>query len=127
MKDLSLVAVIALGASIGAILRYFSTLMCTHYFGANFPFGTLLVNSLGSLGAGLALGWIQTGEPNQYITVFLTVGLFGALTTFSAYSIDTLLLLQTQQWAKALLNIGCNTFLCLGMVYLGQLLMLSRI
>ena len=127
MKHLSILGAIACGASIGAILRYFSTLLCIQYFGAGFPFGTLLVNLLGSLGIGLVLGWTQIGELNEHLKVFLTIGLFGALTTFSTYSSDTWLLLQAQQWLKAILNIGLNTFLCLGMIYLGQLIMLSRI
>ena len=120
IKHSVLVGLIALGGALGAILRYFISLFISGYWGNSFPFGTLTVNVIGSFIMGLFLGWFEIQGVHEQLKAFALIGVLGALTTFSTFSSDTLLLLQTQQLGKALLNVGLNTVLCISMVYLGQ-------
>ncbi|RPA32717.1 fluoride efflux transporter CrcB [Shewanella frigidimarina] len=121
------VLLVALGGSIGAVLRYLLSIFMIQVFGTSFPFGTLLVNLLGSflMGAVYALGQLSQISPE--IKALIGIGLLGALTTFSTFSNETLLLLQEGLWQKAILNVLLNVTLCLFMVYLGQQLIFSRV
>jgi CrcB protein len=119
-----LVAAVGLGGAVGAVLRYLLTLFVVGYWGNSFPFGTLCVNVVGSLLLGLFLGWSQIHGTETAFKVFITIGLCGALTTFSTFAFDTLSLIQAQQLGRALLNIGLNTTLCLLMVFGGQQLII---
>jgi len=121
------VLLVALGGSIGSVLRYLLSIFMIQVFGTSFPFGTLLVNLLGSflMGAVYALGQLSHISPE--IKALIGIGLLGALTTFSTFSNETLLLLQEGLWHKAILNVLLNVTLCLFMVYLGQQLIFSRV
>jgi len=118
---------VALGGSIGAVLRYLISIFMIQLFGSSFPFGTLIVNMLGSflMGVVYALGLLSHISPE--LKALIGVGLLGALTTFSTFSNETLLLLQEGLWHKAIFNVLLNVSLCLFMVYLGQQLILSRV
>ncbi|NKF50594.1 fluoride efflux transporter CrcB [Shewanella sp. WXL01] len=118
---------VALGGSIGAVLRYLISLFMLQVFGTSFPFGTLLVNIIGSflMGVVYALGQISHVSPE--LKALIGVGMLGALTTFSTFSNETLLLIQEGYWLKGFLNVLLNVTLCLFMVYLGQQLILSRV
>lgn len=121
------VLLVALGGSIGAVLRYLLSIFMIQVFGSSFPFGTLLVNVIGSflMGAIYALGQLSHISPE--FKALIGVGLLGALTTFSTFSNETLLLMQAGHWIKATLNVLLNVSLCLFMVYLGQQLIFSRV
>jgi len=71
-------------------------------FGLGFPWGTLIVNVLGSLLMGLFAGYflLRTGIP-QHMRLFLTTGLLGGFTTFSAFSLDAALLIERHQYGLA--------------------------
>lgn len=118
---------VALGGSIGAVLRYLLSIIMIQLFGSSFPFGTLLVNVLGSffMGAVYALGQVSHLSPE--LKALVGVGLLGALTTFSTFSNETLLLMQQGYWFKALMNVLLNVSLCIFTVYLGQQLVFSRV
>jgi fluoride exporter len=90
---------IAAGAVLGAWLRYFAGLA----FNASwhgFPLGTLLVNCAGGLAVGAALHWLSV-HPNDILRLVLVTGLLGALTTFSAFSAESLALLLKGEWGYA--------------------------
>ncbi|MDZ7904120.1 MAG: fluoride efflux transporter CrcB [Rheinheimera sp.] len=91
-----------------------------HLFGRAFPFGTLLVNILGSFAIGLLYGLLITEQlaPNPW-RIFIGIGILGAFTTFSTFSMDTVLLLQQGSWFKAGANIVLNLVLCLTLTWLG--------
>lgn len=126
-NSLGLYMVIALGGAMGACLRYFISQMALQWFGKGFPFGTLAVNILGSCLLGIVYGLIESeyvaGHPWR---TFLSIGFIGALTTFSTFSLDTLLLLQQGAWLKAGLNILLNLFACLLAAWLGIKLIMMK-
>ena len=118
---------VALGGSIGAVFRYLISIFMIQVFGSSFPFGTLLVNVLGSFLMGVIYALGQMSHISPELKALIGVGLLGALTTFSTFSNETLLLLQQGDWLKAALNVVLNLSLCLFMVYLGQQLVFSHI
>lgn len=121
------VLLVALGGSIGAVFRYLISIFMVQVFGSSFPFGTLVVNVIGSFFMGVIYALGQMSHISPELKALIGVGLLGALTTFSTFSNETLLLLQEGDWLKAILNVVLNLSLCLFMVYLGQQLVFSRI
>ncbi|HAY93709.1 fluoride efflux transporter CrcB [Shewanella sp.] len=121
------ILLVAFGGSIGAVLRYLISIFMIQVFGSSFPFGTLLVNVLGSFLMGVIYALGQMSHISPELKALIGIGLLGALTTFSTFSNETLLLLQEGDWLKAILNVVLNLSLCLFMVYLGQQLVFSRI
>ncbi len=111
---------IAIGGAIGACLRFALSEWMLHLFGRAFPFGTLLVNILGSFVIGLLYGLLITEQiaPNPW-RIFVGIGVLGAFTTFSTFSMDTVLLLQQGDWFKAVANVVLNVVLCLTLAWLG--------
>ena len=90
-------------------------------FGSFLPYGTLIVNVLGSL----ALGWMATvflarPEINIALRLGIAVGFLGAFTTFSAFSLESVQLMLNGAVWRATLNVAANTVVCLGMCYLGM-------
>ncbi|MGI2169248.1 fluoride efflux transporter CrcB [Shewanella sp. MF05960] len=121
------VLLVALGGSIGAVLRYLLSIFMIQLFGSSFPFGTLMVNILGSFLMGVVYALGQLSHVSPELKALVGVGLLGALTTFSTFSNETLLLIQDGLWHKAVLNVLLNVTLCLFMVYIGQQLVFSRV
>ena len=113
---------VAAGSALGGVLRFLMVPWAQRYFAAGFPGGTLVVNVLGSLVIGLVLRMAgQPGLITPEARVFLTVGICGGFTTFSAFSIENLELLQTGQWGRAAIYIGASIVLSLLAVTLGWL------
>lgn len=94
--------IVFLGAGIGGALRHGVNLAAVRLFGFGFPFGTAIVNILGSFLIGLLAGYFafRTGY-SQHVRLFLTTGLLGGFTTFSAFSLDAALLLERHSWWAA--------------------------
>jgi len=118
---------IAIGGASGACLRFFISETMLKLLGRGFPFGTLAVNILGSLLMGVLYGLID----KQIITVspaktLIGIGFLGALTTFSTFSMDSLLLLQQGHFIKMALNIILNVMVCIFMAWLGLQLVMQK-
>ncbi len=111
---------IALGGAIGACFRYVLSEWMLLLFGRAFPFGTLLVNILGAFAIGVLYGLLLSEQinPNPW-RIFIGIGVLGAFTTFSTFSLDTLLLIQQGDIVKAALNVLLNVFLCITLTWLG--------
>jgi fluoride exporter len=94
--------VVFLGAGIGGALRHGVNLASARVLGVGFPFGTIIVNIAGSLLMGLLAGYFafRTGVP-QHMRLFLTTGILGGFTTFSAFSLDAALLLERHAYWSA--------------------------
>ncbi|MDJ1157269.1 fluoride efflux transporter CrcB [Chelatococcus sp. SYSU_G07232] len=93
-----------LGAGLGGVLRHGVNLAAARAFGTDFPWGTLTVNVVGSLVMGLLAGWLalKAGEGwSQHVRLFLATGVLGGFTTFSAFSLDVVLLWERGQVAAA--------------------------
>lgn len=118
----SLLAVAA-GGAIGAVARYLLSTQIMRMSGFGFPLGTLSVNVLGGVLMGLlvslfALHW----NAGQELRLFLTVGLLGGFTTFSTFSMETILLFERGQWMAAGLYVLASVSLALAGFAAGQAL-----
>ena len=94
--------IVFLGAGIGGAARHGVNVGAAKLFGFGFPFGTLIVNVAGSFLIGLLAGWFafRPGLP-QETRLFLTTGILGGFTTFSAFSLDAALLIERNAYALA--------------------------
>jgi CrcB protein len=94
--------IVFLGAGIGGALRHGVNVGAAKLLGYGFPFGTLIVNVLGSFLIGLLAGYFafRTGM-SQHLRLFLTTGILGGFTTFSAFSLDAALLIERHAFALA--------------------------
>jgi len=117
------VLAIAGGGAAGALLRYWISTGVYMLIGRGFPYGTLVVNVLGSLLMGFLYIWLLERIPGGVtMRAFLLIGLLGAFTTFSTFSIETLNLMEAGQFTKALLNTLLSVVLCIAAAALGVML-----
>jgi len=115
------IAAIAVGGGLGSVARFIVNREMERCLGNFLPYGTLVVNVLGSL----ALGWLATvflnrPEINIAMRLGIAVGFLGAFTTFSAFSFESVQLMMNGAVWRAALNVAANTVVCLGMCYLGM-------
>lgn len=120
INTFTLYAFVAIGGATGASLRFFISQLILNWLGKGFPFATLVVNISGSLMMGFLYGLIEQGniEVHVYRTL-IGIGFLGAFTTFSTFSLDTLLLFQQGELFKAMINILLNVTLCVLAAALG--------
>ena len=121
INTITLYAFVAIGGAAGASLRFFISQLILNWLGKGFPFATLVVNISGSLIMGFLYGLIEQGnlEVHVYRTL-IGIGFLGAFTTFSTFSLDTLLLFQQGEVIKAMFNIILNVSLCVLAAALGM-------
>ena len=111
---------IAIGGAFGAISRYWVSEFMEKVNGTGFPLGTFTVNLLGSFLIGaLFIIFAEKLELAQEWRPLLVVGFLGAMTTFSAFSLDTLLLFQQGHYNTALFYIFSSVIACLFAAYAG--------
>ncbi|MCB1925576.1 MAG: fluoride efflux transporter CrcB [Gammaproteobacteria bacterium] len=114
---------IAAGGAIGALLRFWASNGVYALLGRGFPYGTLVVNVLGSLAMGyLYIVMIERAALAPEWRAFALVGLLGAFTTFSTFSIETLTLIEQASYAKALTNMVVSVLACVGAAFVGVVL-----
>lgn len=114
------ILLISAGAALGANARYFLSAWAAARWGAAFPYGTLIINLLGSLGIGVILG-LAAARPavGPAWQLLLVTGLMGGFTTFSTFSFDTYRLLSQGRPLAALLNVLASVGLGLLATVLG--------
>ncbi|MBX2825141.1 MAG: fluoride efflux transporter CrcB [Gammaproteobacteria bacterium] len=111
---------VALGGALGAVSRYGIGRVLLVYPG--FPFATLVVNVTGSFFIGYLAALFLQRPGSDDLRLLLVTGFLGAFTTFSAFSLETLMLYQQGEPFRAALNILLSLVLCLGAVSAGFLL-----
>lgn len=119
---MSIYLAIAVGGAVGAVSRYWMYGSVGKLLGYSFPFGTLTVNLLGSLLMGFLSVILTDRLPlDAPLRLGLLIGMLGSFTTFSAFAMDTLILLQTGAVMKSLLYVTANLVLCVIAVWAGLL------
>lgn len=116
------VLAIAAGGAVGALLRYWTSTAVHSRLGTAFPYGTLAVNVLGSLLMGFLYIWlIDRMAAGPALRAFLLIGVLGAFTTFSTFSMETLNLMEAGHPARALANVLVSVIVCVAAAGLGVL------
>jgi CrcB protein len=115
---------VALGSALGGMLRYWLSHVVDASVGETFPWGTLIVNVLGSFVIGVFATF--TGPDGRAIVssgvrIFVMIGLCGGFTTFSALSLQTLNLAREGEFFHAGMNVLLSVVLCLAAVWLGHI------
>ncbi len=111
---------VAAGGALGSVCRYGIGVLTA---GLGFPWGTMIVNVVGSFIMGLLVAFFtQNAEISQTTRLFLTVGILGGFTTFSAFSLDSVLLLQKGQTLAAVFYIVASVILSLAALAGGMML-----
>ena len=111
---------IAAGGAFGSVLRFLVSTWTYNRLGNNFPYGTLLVNVTGSLLMGLLYTLlVERSTLDPVWRAGLLVGVLGGFTTFSAFSMETLHLMASGEFPKALANILLSVGLCLTATWIG--------
>jgi len=114
---------VGMGAALGGGLRYWVSNVVYKVLPTFFPYGTLLVNVLGSFLLGIFIFYFDKNELiSQNLKLFLTIGLCGGFTTFSTFSFETIKLFQDSEIYLAFLNILLSVVLSFMGVYLAYIL-----
>lgn len=113
---------VALGGGLGSAARFLVSGWVARRFGETFPWGTLLVNVTGCLVIGVVAAW--TAPEGRWLMPpagrqFFMIGVLGGYTTFSSFSLQTLVLAQEGDWLRAFLNVAGSVLGCLAAVWLG--------
>jgi CrcB protein len=115
---------IMIGSALGGAGRYWCSGFVAQNFGETFPWGTIIVNIVGSF----VIGFVATltGPDGRVLAStdtrqFIMVGLCGGYTTFSSFSLQTLNLMRDGEWLRATGNIGLSVILCMLAVWLGHI------
>jgi CrcB protein len=121
---------IALGGAVGALARYGLGGLIQTRTGSTFPWGTFVVNAVGSLLIGFLLRVLESVAATAETRALLTVGFLGAFTTFSTFSYEAAMLLQSRAWASAAVYTAGSVVLGLTAVvvglWLGSVFLLPR-
>jgi len=112
--------VVAVGGALGAVSRYLATGWIQTLSGDFFPWGTLVVNVLGSLVLGFGLVWLQASVASAEARQFVAIGFLGSFTTFSTFSYETVAMLRDGEWWRAGGYVAASVAVGLMAVFLGM-------
>jgi CrcB protein len=113
--------IVFVGGGVGSALRHGINLLSARLFGTAFPWHTLIENVTGSIAMGLLAGYFafKADPSSQQWRLFLTTGLLGGYTTFSAFSLDAVLLYERGETALAALYVLASVALAIGGLFAG--------
>lgn len=98
------ILLVATGGAIGAVMRHLSSSAALRVMGPAWPYGTFTINVAGSLLMGVLVGWLAfRGEGGTQWRLFLGTGVLGGFTTFSAFSLETALMIERKEFGPAAL------------------------
>lgn len=116
--------IVFIGSGIGGALRHGVNVLSVRMFGLDFPIGTFSINVIGSLLMGLVTGYCALkGEAIQGVRLFLTTGILGGFTTFSAFSLEAVLLYERGRYFSAFGYAAGSVIVSIAALILGLLLM----
>jgi CrcB protein len=111
MMSFSTIIAVASGGAIGAVLRMLINGVANKYFMHTLPLGTLIVNLVGSLLIGMLFAYFHFNTSlSPHVKSFLVTGILGALTTYSAFAIESFFLLHSGHYLYAFANMALNLF-----------------
>lgn len=117
---MSSVIYVALGGALGASGRYLFGQSATRWLGSGFPYATLGVNVIGSAAMGVLFGYLMSrGEGHDSLRLFFGVGVLGGFTTFSAFSLDAIMMLERKAYGAFAGYIGMSVIMSLMAMMLG--------
>jgi CrcB protein len=114
---------VMLGGAIGAGGRHLVGAVTLARLGPGFPWGTLIVNLSGGLLMGLLAGWLVRAGGSEQARLFVAVGILGGCTTCSAFSLETLLMIERSQFGAAAAYVGTSVIGSVALLFLGLWLM----
>ena len=116
--------IVGLGGALGSMARYGAGLAAARLApGAAWPWATLSVNVIGGLLMGLLVGWLaQRGQGGESLRLFAAVGVLGGFTTFSAFSLETVLMIERRQFGLAAAYVALSVILACAALFLGLLI-----
>lgn len=115
---------VALGGAVGTVLRFGLNRWLTLLLGDALPWGTILINIGGSFAIGLFAALFESSARSTVpleVRQFVLVGLCGGFTTFSSFSLQTLVLLNAGEAGRAMVNVALSVVICLVAVSLGYM------
>jgi CrcB protein len=112
--------IVFVGGGIGAAIRHGINLAAFRLVGPGFPYGTLFINVVGSFVMGLTAEYfaLKAGMP-QHLRLFLTTGIYGGFTTFSAFSLEAALLYERGDLAGAVIYVAASVILSIAALFAG--------
>jgi len=115
---------VALGGGAGAVARYLVGTQTLRMFGPNWPYGTFTVNILGGLLMGALAGYLahKGGADQERWRLLLGVGVLGGFTTFSAFSLETALMIEKRAYGSAAIYTGASVILSITALFAGLLI-----
>ena len=116
------ILLVFVGGGIGATLRHGVNVASAAWLGVNFPWGTMIVNVVGSFVIGALAAWLAfRGDAmwTQPLRLFLATGILGGFTTFSAFSLDFALLFERGEIAQSILYVVASVGLSLAAIFAG--------
>ncbi|HEX8469993.1 MAG TPA: fluoride efflux transporter CrcB [Brevundimonas sp.] len=116
---------VAIGGALGSTARYGVGLAAGRLFpGSAWPYGTLTVNIVGGLVMGLVAGWLAArgGAGQESVRVFAAVGVLGGFTTFSAFSLETVQMIERRQIGLAVAYVAVSVVVAVAALFLGLLM-----
>ncbi len=114
---------VGLGGGIGAVARFTLGSLIGHYWPTSFPLATLVINIIGSIAMGVFIGLLAKFLPpwQEAARLFVAVGVLGGFTTFSAFSLETVLMLERGELLAAGGYVLLSVVVCVIGLYLGLL------
>jgi CrcB protein len=112
--------IVFVGAGIGGALRHGVNLLAARLVGTDFPYGTLAINAVGSFAMAMTVAFLAfKSDLPQEVRLFLTTGVMGGFTTFSAFSLETVLLYERGALGAAALYVILSVVLSVGALFVG--------
>lgn len=116
---------VAIGGGVGAVARYLLGVVSLNRLGMSWPAGTFVANVSGGLLMGLLVGWLalRGGGEQERLRLLLGVGLLGGFTTFSAFSLETVLMIERRAYGEALGYVLVSVVVSITALFAGLMLM----